>query len=57
VAVLERDSESAAEAEVNDLEHPGLEVHEQVVRLEFAVQHPTAVDEGDAITQPIHQDL
>jgi hypothetical protein len=48
--LLERDREGVAEAEVGDLERPGPVVHEQVVRLEVAVQHPTAVNEGGALT-------
>ena len=55
--LLERDGDGAAEAEVGDLERHGLAVHEQVVRLEVAVQHPAAVDEGHALAQLVHQDL
>ena len=55
--LLQRDGDGAAEAEVSDLERHGLAVHEQVVRLEVAVQHPAAVDEGHALAQLVHQDL
>jgi hypothetical protein len=43
--------------EVGNLEHPGPAVHEQVVRFEVALQHPAAMNEGDALTQLIHHDL
>jgi hypothetical protein len=46
--LFERDDEGMAEAEVDDLERPGPTAHEQVVWLEVAVQHPAAVNEGDA---------
>ena len=55
--LLQRDGDGAAEAEVSDLERHSLAVHEQVVRLEVAVQHPAAVDEGHALAQLVHQDL
>jgi hypothetical protein len=57
VALLERDGEGTAEAEVGDLECPGPAVHKQVVRLEVAVQHPTAVNKGDSLTWLIHHDM
>jgi hypothetical protein len=55
--LLDRDGEGTAEAEVGNLEHPGPAVHEQVVRFEVALQHPAAMNEGDALTQLIHHDL
>jgi hypothetical protein len=57
VVLLEGAGEGAAEAEVGDLERPGPAVHKQVVGLEVAVQHPAAVNKGDALTQLIHQDM
>ena len=55
--LLDRDGDGAAEAEVGDLKSHGLAVHEQVVRLEVPVQHSTAVDEGHALAQLVHEDL
>jgi hypothetical protein len=57
IVLLERDGEGTAKDEVSDLERPGPTVHKQVVRLDVMVQHPAAVNEGDTLTQLIHQDL
>jgi hypothetical protein len=55
--LLDRDGDSAAEAEVGDLERHCLAIHEQVMRLEVPVQHPAAVDEGHALAKLVHEDL
>jgi hypothetical protein len=55
--LLQRDGEGTTVAEVDNLERHGLAAHEQVMRLEVVVQHPTVVDEGDTLAELIHQDV